>query len=51
MYIYIYLYIIFIYINIREKHPWASDTFKNTFSKSNTPLWVFFTSLYVFLLL
>ena len=42
----------FCLICTREKHPWTSDTFKkSTFNKSNTPLWVFFTSLYIFLLL
>ena len=64
IYIYIYLHTrvylctyiyTHIYIHIREKHPWTSDTFtkrnrvlKNTFTKSSTPLWVFFTSLYIF---
>ena len=54
LYTYIYIYT-HIYIHIREKHPWTSDTFtkrnrvlKNTFTKSSTPLWVFFTSLYIF---
>ena len=35
----------------REKQPWTEWYFlKNTFFKSNTPLRVFFTSLYIFLL-
>ena len=57
MYIYVYIYIyIYIYISLRNSKNVKSThagvmLLKNTFTKSNIPLWLFFTLLYIFLLL